>query len=101
MPKGYWMVRAEVADMEKYQAYLAANQAPFREYGARYLARSGRTQRVEGTGRSRNVILEFPSYEAALTCWQSPGYQAAIELRKGCSTLDIVVIEGYEGPQPG
>lgn len=100
MPKGYWIVRAEVADMEEYKAYLAANQAPFKEYGARYLARSGRTEVVEGSGRGRNVILEFPTYEAALACWKSPGYQAAIALRKSCSTLDIVVIEGYEGPQP-
>jgi uncharacterized protein (DUF1330 family) len=50
--------------------------------------------------RSRNAIIEFPSYEAALECWRSPEYQAAMKLRTPVSTADLVIIEGYEGPQP-
>ena len=100
MPKGYWMVRADVKDAEKFKAYVQANVEPFRKHGARFLARAGRTEVVEGRTRSRNTILEFPSFEAALACWNSPGYQAAIVLRKPYSELDIVIVEGYEGPQP-
>jgi uncharacterized protein (DUF1330 family) len=50
--------------------------------------------------RARNVVIEFPSYQAALDCWKSPEYQQAIKLRLPVSTLDLVIIEGYEGPQP-
>jgi uncharacterized protein (DUF1330 family) len=46
------------------------------------------------------VVLEFPSYQAALDCWHSPQYQAAIKLRESVSTIDLVIIEGYDGPQP-
>jgi uncharacterized protein (DUF1330 family) len=46
------------------------------------------------------VVIEFPSYQAALDCWNSPEYQAAIQLREAVSTTDLVVIEGYDGPQP-
>jgi uncharacterized protein (DUF1330 family) len=46
-------------------------------------------------------VIEFPSYEVALACYRSPEYQRALELRSSASTADIIVIEGYEGPQPG
>ena len=52
---------------------------------------------VEGESRARNVVIEFPSYEAALACWDSPEYQAAKTKRDGHATAEIIVIEGYEG----
>lgn len=100
MPKGYWIVRVDIADQEKYKAYVAANAEPLRKYGARFLVRAGRFENPEGTSRTRNVVIEFPTYQAALDCWNSPEYQEAIKLRLPVSTIDLVIIEGYEGPQP-
>jgi uncharacterized protein (DUF1330 family) len=101
MAKGYWMARVDVRDPEQYKQYVAANAKPFAMYGARFLVRAGKFENVEGSARSRNVLIEFPSYQAALDCWHSPEYQAAIKLRAGVSSADIVIVEGYEGPQPG
>jgi uncharacterized protein (DUF1330 family) len=101
MPKGYWIVRADITDQNKYLEYVAANAEPFKKYGARFLARAGQFENPEGTSRTRNAVIEFPSYQAALDCWHSPEYQAAIKLRKPVSTMDLVIIEGYEGTQPG
>lgn len=100
MPKGYWIVSVDITDQEKYKAYIAANAAPFKKFGGRFLVRAGRYENVEGASRSRNAVIEFPSYQAALDCWKSPDYQKAIELRQPVSTADLVIIEGYEGPQP-
>lgn len=100
MSKGYWIIRADVTDMEKYKAYMAANAEPLKKFGARFLVRAGRFENPEGTTRSRNTVVEFPSYEAALECWKSPEYQKAMQFRLPVSTLDLVIIEGYEGPQP-
>jgi uncharacterized protein (DUF1330 family) len=100
MAKGYWIVRVDVADQEKYKAYIAANAAPLRRHGGRFLVRAGNYETVEGGSRSRNAVIEFPSYQAALDCWKSPEYQAAIKLRAPVSTIDLIVIEGYDGPQP-
>ena len=100
MAKGYWIGRVEVSDLEQYKLYVAANALPFQQYGARFLVRGGQFQNPEGESRSRNVVLEFPSYQAALDCWHSPDYQAAIKLREAVSTIDLVIIEGYDGPQP-
>ena len=100
MPKGYWMIHGDVTDLEQYKRYMAANVEPLKKYGARFLARGGRFETVEGKSRSRNTVVEFPSYQAALDCWNSAGYQYAITLRKDVSTLDLTIVEGYEGPQP-
>jgi uncharacterized protein (DUF1330 family) len=100
MPKGYWIVRVDIADPEGYKAYTTANAKPFAKYGARFLVRAGRYETVEGTSRARNAVIEFPSYQAALDCWRSAEYQEVMKLRTSISTADIVVIEGFEGPQP-
>ena len=101
MSKGYWIVRVYITDFEKYKSYIAANAAPLAKYGARFLVRGGEFENPEGTSRTRNAVIEFPTYKAALDCWSSPEYQRAIDLRRDVATADLVIIEGYEGPQPG
>jgi uncharacterized protein (DUF1330 family) len=93
-------VRVDITDPEKYKAYIAANAAPLKRHGGRFLIRAGKYETAEGTSRTRNAVIEFPSYQAALDCWNAPDYQEAIKLRKDVSTADLVIIEGYEGPQP-
>ena len=53
-----------------------------------------------GQGPQRNVVLEFASYEAALACYRSPEYQPVKDLRAAASEADILIIAGYDGPQP-
>lgn len=100
MAKGYWIARVDVTDLEAYQGYIAANAMPIAAFGGRFLARGGRSEAPEGTSRSRNVIVEFPSYDAALACYRSDAYQEAIRIRQPVSQMDFLIIEGYEGPQP-
>jgi len=100
MAKGYWIGRVDVHDPETYQNYVKANAAAFSKFGARFLVRGGPFEAVEGTARARNVVIEFPSYEQALACWNSPEYAAAKAERDGHAIADIIVIEGYDGPQP-
>ena len=101
MPKGYWIVRVDVPDPEKYKPYLVANAKPLKKYGARFIVRAGRFENPEGSSRSRNAVIEFPSYQAAIDCWHSAEYQEVLKLRQSISTADLVIIEGYDGPQPG
>jgi uncharacterized protein (DUF1330 family) len=100
MPKGYWIVRVDITDEQKYKAYIAANAEPLKKYRARFLVRAGRFENPEGTSRTRNAVIEFPTYQAAVECWKSPEYQQALKLRQPVSTADLIIIEGYDGPQP-
>jgi uncharacterized protein (DUF1330 family) len=99
MAKGYWIVRIDVTDPEKYQAYLEANTVPLKKFSARLLVQGGRYETIEGSSRPRNVVVEFPSYEAALECCRSPEYLEAAKVRVGAATMDLVVVEGHDGPQ--
>ena len=101
MAKGYWIGRVDVTDPEAYKKYVAANGPVFASYGARFLIRGGQCEAVEGQARSRNVVLEFPSYQAAQDCYHSPEYAAVLALRADAGVADILIIEGYDGVQPG
>jgi len=101
MSKGYWIGRVSISDPEAYKRYTEANAKAFADYGARFLVRAGPFELLEGDARERNVVIEFPTYQAALDCWHSADYQAARALRKDASLIDLVVVEGYDGPQPG
>ncbi len=95
-PKGYWIGRIDVEDLAGYQEYIAANGPVFAAYGARFLVRGGRFEAVEGSARARNVVIEFPSFQAAKDCYESAVYQKAKALRDPVSTGDLIIIEGYE-----
>ena len=100
MPKGYWIAHVDVHNPEAYKNYAASNGVAFAKFGARFLVRGGKFETAEGKARSRNVVIEFPSYEAALACWNSPEYKAAKAKQQGGAASDIIIIEGYDGPQP-
>jgi uncharacterized protein (DUF1330 family) len=100
MAKGYWVVFADVTDAEGYKNYIAANGPALAKYGAKFLARGGKVEPKEGKPRSRIVVVEFPTYQAALDCYASPEYVDAMKEREGRSTWDMAITEGYEGPQP-
>lgn len=100
MAKAYWIASIEVSDFEEYRAYIAEAQHAFRKYGARYVARGGKSEVLEGQGRPRIVVVEFRDYATALACYRSPEYAKAIAKRRNNAVSDIVAIEGYDGPQP-
>jgi uncharacterized protein (DUF1330 family) len=100
MAKGYWIARVDVHDEEGYKPYVAANAGIFRKYGGRFIVRAGKFEGVEGSSRSRNIVIEFPDYASALACYRSPEYHRNITVRQPHAAADIIVIEGYDGPQP-
>jgi uncharacterized protein (DUF1330 family) len=101
MPKGYWVASVDVTDPEGYKHYMAEVGNAFRQYGGRYLMRGGKSDRVEGEGPLRIVVIEFKDYATALACHRSPEYAKARALRVGNAVANIIVTEGYEGSQPG
>ena len=101
MAKGYWIGRIDVTDQDRYAQYAAANGAAYAAYGGRLLVRGGEFEAVEGDARARNVVIEFSSYEEALACYRSDLYQAAKALRADAAAIEMIVVEGYDGLQPG
>jgi uncharacterized protein (DUF1330 family) len=94
MAKGYWIAHVTVSNPDQYKFYAEAAPAAFKKYGATILARGGKAQQMEGQGRPRNVVIEFPSLQAAVDCYNSPEYQAAKAKRKDAGEAEIVLVEG-------
>jgi uncharacterized protein (DUF1330 family) len=90
----YWIAHVEVTDPESYGKYAKAATAPIEAHGGRFLARGGRHKQLEGNDRARNVLIEFPSLEAAEACYNSEAYQAALVHARDASVRDVVIIEG-------
>lgn len=97
MAKGYWIARVDVRDPERYKDYVATAKPAFERYGAKFLARGGEHEVMEGSGRARNVVIEFPSRQAAIDCYKSAEYQAAKAIRVTVADADMVIVEGYDG----
>ena len=94
MAKAYWIAHVSVTDPDQYKHYAGDAPVAFKKYGAIFLARGGAFEQMEGKGRPRNVVVEFPSLQAARDCYNSAEYQAARAKRIGAGKADIVIVEG-------
>jgi uncharacterized protein (DUF1330 family) len=83
-----------LTDPDRHKHYAAEAPVAFKKYGATILARGGTSEQMEGQGRPRNVVIEFPSLQAALECYKSAEYQAARAKRVGAGEADVVIVEG-------
>jgi uncharacterized protein (DUF1330 family) len=100
MTKAYWIVRVSVSNEARYPDYLAAARPAFERFGARFLARGGRYEAMEGTARDRNVVVEFADYATARACYHSPEYQAAKAIRNANADADFIIVEGAAPSSP-
>ena len=66
------------------------------KYGGKFLARGGAATQLEGEGRARNVIIEWPDTATALEFYNSESYQEAMSHGVPASTRDYCVVEGAE-----
>ena len=97
----YWVARARVNDPVEYKKYTDLVPAIIEQYGGKVLARGGRFQINEGPSTfNRFVVIEFPTLEAGVACFQSPEYQEAAKFRRadGVGIVENIVVEGGDFP---
>jgi uncharacterized protein (DUF1330 family) len=97
--RGYWITHLDVTDAEAHKAYSAALLAHLAKFGARFLVRGGAREVPEGKVRARTAVVEFPSFDEAMSCYRSPDYVPVKKLREGNAEVDLVIVEGYGGPK--
>ena len=91
-----WIAHVQVTDPEGYGRYATLATEAIASHGGVFLARGGRYRQLEGADRPRNVVARFPSFEAAIACYESPEYQAALEHARGAAVRDLVVVEAVD-----
>jgi uncharacterized protein (DUF1330 family) len=94
MPKGYWIVHVTVTDAEAYPEYVRRDTPIIEGLGGRFIVRGGTSEIVEGKTQSRHVVVEFPSYEAAKTAYESEEYQEVAQIRYRAAESTVIIVEG-------
>jgi uncharacterized protein (DUF1330 family) len=94
----YWVARARIHDPVEYKKYTDLVPGIIGRYGAKVLARGGRYRIMEGPEKfQRFVVLEFPAFDAAVSCFTSPEYYAAAAFRRnGAGEVETIVVDGGE-----
>jgi len=98
----YWIAPSKINDPVEYKKYTDLVPAIIARHGGKVLARGGRYQVMEGPQKfQRFIVIEFPSLEQGVACFQSSEYQAAAEYRKrnGAGEVENVIVEGGD-PTP-
>ena len=97
MAKGYWIacVRA-VHDADAVAEYARLARPVLESFGGRYRVRGTPTRVLEGGIAQRTVIIEFDSPEQAIAAYESPGYQAALEVLGDSIERDLRIVEGCD-----
>lgn len=90
----YWIANVSVSDEAAYAEYARQATEIITAHGGRFLARGGRHRQFEGTDRARNVLAEFPTFEAAEACYLSDAYQGIVGIATSAAERDVVIVEG-------
>ena len=94
MAKGYIIGHITVRDPEAYKEYIQRDTPILQSLGGTFIVRGGQSETVEGETLQRHVVIEFPSYEAALAAYNDPAYQDVADIRRRTADSVILVVEG-------
>ncbi len=91
----YWVARAKITDPTTYKKYTDRVPDIISRHGGKVLARGGRYRIMEGPeGFHRFIVIEFPTFEQAVACFESPEYQEASVFRRAAGVVENVIVEG-------
>ena len=93
--KGYWIaIYKDLKNPKKIKKYAEKATPAIKKFNGKILSRGGKTKTIEGTPSPRTVLIEFPSMQEALECYNSDEYQKAMKIGKGEFNRHIQIVEG-------
>jgi uncharacterized protein (DUF1330 family) len=93
----YWIsVYKEIVDEAKVAAYAELAGPALRGSGGTFVARGLPEQTYEAGERTRTVLIEFDSVEAARAAHDSPAYQDALAALDGGAVRDLRIVPGVK-----
>jgi uncharacterized protein (DUF1330 family) len=92
----YWVARSRIDNPVEYKKYTDRVPGIIARFGGKVLARGGRYQVMEGPENFRRfVVIEFPTLERGIECFESKEYQEAAAFRRnGGGTVELVMVDG-------
>lgn len=94
----YYIGSYDINDMDTFMQYPPKVLALLPKYGGRVLASDVNALLLEGSKKTMNAIIEFPSEEAVLGMYNDPDYQEMKKIRQAAtSNTSMVVVKEFEG----
>ena len=91
----YVIAQINVKRKEGFRAYAEKVPQTIKNFGGKYLVRAGDFQIKEGKWDfSRNVIIEFPSFEIALKWYNSDEYKPIKQMRLDNAEGNFIIVKG-------
>jgi uncharacterized protein (DUF1330 family) len=88
----------DIVDPGEFQKYPPLVLALLPRYGGEVLASDMGGVLVEGTLRTMNAVIRFPSKDAALALYNDPDYQEAKRIRQASTrNISMVLVEEFRG----
>lgn len=92
--KGYWVILGTaVADQGAQEEYGRLWKPIAEQYQAKINPTIVPPVLKEARNTSRVIIVEFPSYETALACYEDPAYQEAKAFANKAAQRDLLIIK--------
>ena len=93
--KAYWIATyQDLKNPENIKRYAEKASPIIKKYNGVILARGGRVKTIEGNPSPRTVLIQFPTMDNALKCYNSPEYQEAMKIGNGEFNRHIQIVEG-------
>ena len=90
----YVIIEIEVKDGDAY-GHVGKVRPVVEKHGGRYLCRGGAITPMSGNWNPERIILiEFPSTEEALGCFNSKEYKEIANLRESSTRGSAIIVEG-------
>ena len=86
----------EVTDAAAFERYPELAAPSIVRAGGRILARSERSEALEGSPSKRVILLEFPDKATAMRWYNSADYIAAKDLRHASATSRVILVVGTQ-----
>jgi uncharacterized protein (DUF1330 family) len=98
----YYIGSYDIVDPNEFQKYPPVVLALLPKYGGVVLASDTEGVLVEGTRRTLNAIIRFPTKQAALDLYNDPDYQEAKRIRQASTkNVSMVLVEEFQSaPSP-
>ena len=88
----YILVTYDIVDPKAFEPYVPGVIPLLQKHGAEVLVADIDAKTLEGTARGVNVVLKFPSEEAALAFYNDPAYAPVRKIRRDSCKDNYVVL---------
>ena len=93
--KGYWVcIYEKIHSEDKLKEYAVKAKLAVEKFTGKFIVRGGKSRANDGMNSPRIVVVEFPSYNTAVECYDSAEYQEAHNILKNHAIRHHQVVEG-------